>query len=321
MKNVGSKRFQAWHTVMDRFKYSQGGTDTPVGAHLRDLFGEVWACDLGETLGYDNMPKVEDQYDRFLREYFHHDEYTQQYEAWSDSEAKLFAKLRDVAISFNINDLDMPELSHHPVWLELPDEVRKYYVQLQTSMVAEEIDVSACNAAVRSGKLRQLARGGVLDDTKERKYLHSAKAERLKEIIDEYQGEPVMVFFEFVSDYVSICRTLGYEVPALHGRTTTKQANKHITDWNKGRLDVLALHPRSASYGLNLQDSGSVIVFYSCPWSFEMVNQGIARIWRQGQKNKVLVYYLGITDTVDEEVLRRVQSRESTHNRIMEALL
>jgi len=321
MKNVTSKRFQAWDTVAHRFKYAQGGTGTPVGAHLRDLFGEIYACDLGATLGYEDMPDVEDQYERFLREYFHHDPYTQQYEAWSDTEQKLFARLRDVAISFDINDLDMPPISHHPVWLELPEDVRRYYVQLQTSMASEEIDVSACNAAVRSGKLRQLASGGVINDTRERTYLHSSKAERLKEIIDEYQGQPVMVFFEFVSDYVSICKTLGYEVPALHGRTTTKKANKHIEDWNKGRLDVLALHPRSASYGLNLQDSGSVIVWYTVPWSYEMINQGIARLWRQGQRNKVLVYYLLISDTEDAKVYERVKSRESTHKRVMEALL
>lgn len=313
LKNPESKRHQEWDNIAHRFKYRNGGTGTPVGAHLKDLYGEMYVCDLGDSLGTD--------YERFKREHFHYDEYTRKLEPYHDAEELIFNRIRESAISFNINDLNMPPLSHHPTWLDMPPDVRELYERMHSESVLEELDISAVNAAVRSGKLRQLASGGVLDDFKHRKYLHDAKAERLREIIDELQGEPVMIFFEFLSDYESICRTLGQTVPALYGRTKTKDANKIVNDWNAGRLPFLALHPRSASYGLNLQNSGRVVVFYTCPWSYEMVEQGIARLWRQGQANKVLVYYLLIEDTVDGVVYERVQERGSTHERVMQALL
>jgi SNF2 family DNA or RNA helicase len=110
-------------------------------------------------------------------------------------------------------------------------------------------------------------------------------------------------------------------VPALYGRTSAKAANKIINDWNAGRLPLVALHPRSAAYGVNMQDSGRVVVWYTLPWSYELINQGIARVWRQGQRNKVLSYSLIVNDTVDETVYERVTAREQTHKRVMEALL
>lgn len=313
MKNPESKRFQAWEGVVDRFKYRSGGTGTPVGAHLRDLWGEMYVCDLGETLGENR--------DRFMGYYFHHNAYTNAYEAYSDAETEILERIKPNAISFDINDLDLPPLSHHPVWLDLPDEAREYYEMMHSASFVEELDVSACNAAVRSGKLRQLASGGVIDDQGGRKYLHDAKSERLAGIADELQGEPMMIFFEYLSDYVSICRTLKREVPALHGATTMKQANRYIEQWNRGELPFLALHSRSGSHGLNLQGSGRVIVFYTCPWSGELLHQGIGRLWRQGQTNKVLVYYLGIRGTIDETVLARVNERMSTNQRVIQALL
>ena len=313
IKNPESKRFQAFERIMGRFKFRNGGTGTPVGAHLKDLYGEMFMIDGGLSLGND--------FERFKREHFYENEYTQRLEPYHDAEEMILRKLRPQAVSFDINDLDMPPLVHIPEWLQLPAGARQYYEEMHANSFVEDLDVSAVNAAVRSGKLRQLASGGVIDDTGERRYLHDVKSERLKEIIEELQGQPVLIFFEFLSDYAAICRALKQDVPALYGGTKTRDANRLITDWNAGRLPFFALHPRSAAYGLNLQDSGRVLVWYSLPWSYEMVNQGIARLWRQGQKNRVLTYYLLVNDTIDCTVYDRVQEREGTHYRIMKGLM
>ena len=313
MKNIESKRGEAWAPFVPRFSYRLGGTGTPVGAHLKDLFGEMYCCDYGKSLGTD--------YSRFLRRYFDENEYTRKLEPYSDSEAEILKKIRPRAISFDINDLDLPPLAHFPTWLDMPNDVRQFYTRMHDESMVEELELSAVNAAVRAGKLRQLASGGVIDDKKERKYLHDAKAARLREIVDEMQGQPIMVFFEFHSDYISICKMMGYEVPALYGKTPHKEAQSTITRWNKGLLPMVALHPRSAGYGLNLQDSGHVIVWYTVPWSYELLHQGIARLWRQGQNNRVLVYYLLIEDTVDEIVYERSRERAGLHDRVMEKLL
>jgi len=312
LKNPEAKRFAAWEHVLGRFEYRLGMTGTPVGAHLKDLFGEMYVVDHGRSLGSD--------YRRFLRQYFHENEYTYQLEPYSDTEATLLDLIRPRAISFDIDDLDMPPLIHNPVSLELPGEVVRYYEELHEHSLVEDLDVYAMNAAVRSGKKRQMASGTVIDMQGERKLLHDAKAERLAEIVAELQGRPVMVFFEFLHDYEAICKVLG-PTPALYGGTSTRDAVQHVEDWNAGRLPALALHPRSAAYGVNLQDSGSVIVWFTIPWSYEMVHQGTCRLWRQGQRNKVIVHYLIVAGTEDERVFDRVQERAGTHDRVMEGLL
>lgn len=313
IKNHASVRATAFQVLRPRVDYVIGGTGTPVGAHLKDLFGEMLAIDGGETLGND--------YERFIRSYFHEDQHSRQLEPYHDTEAKLLKLLRRSAISFDINDLNMPELQHIPYHLDMPEAARVAYKAMHDESAVEDLDLYAVNAAVRSGKLRQMASGGVLDINGGRQYLHSAKAEVLKEILEENDGRPVMVFFEFLSDYVTICKTLGYEVPALYGKTKRRDADKWIRQWNAGKIPVFALHPRSASFGLNLQNAGNVVVFFSIPWSFEMVHQGIARLWRSGQKNNVIAYYLMVTDTEDERVYARVNSREGVHERIMHGLL
>lgn len=313
MKNASTGRATKWQEIAGRFRYRNGGTGTPVGAHLKDLFGEMLVCDGGRALGTD--------YERFLRTYFYEDKYSREITPYHDSEEVILDRIANAAISFDINDLDMPPLKQIPHYLELPDDVRASYTMMHEESVIEELDIYAANAAVRSGKLRQIASGGVLDMNKQQRHLHTAKAEHLKEILAEHDGRPVLVFFEFRSDYASICQVLGYDVPVLYGKTKARDAKRWLKQWNEGKLPVFCLHPRSAAYGLNMQDSGNVIVWYTVPWSFEMVNQGTARLWRQGQRNKVLCYYLIVEDTEDEKVYARVGEREDTHNRVMEGLL
>lgn len=324
-KNSASVRGKAFQIIRPRFDFIIGGTGTPVGAHLKDLFGEMLAVDggralCGEELGTDET-SIATAYERFIRTHFFEDQYTRQITPYHDTEEKLLKRLRNTAISFDINDLDMPPLKHIPYTLDMPKAARDAYIEMHDDSAVEDLDLYAVNAAVRSGKLRQMASGGVLDINGGRKYLHSAKAEVLKEILEENDGRPIMVFFEFLSDYVTICDVLGYEVPALYGKTKSKDAMRWIKQWNAGRLPVFALHPRSAAYGLNLQNSGNIVVFFTTPWSYEMINQGIARLWRQGQQNKVLCYYLLVQDTEDERVYARVEERAATHDRVMKGLL
>ena len=313
MKNPESKRVGKWLDIAGRIHYKNGGTGTPVGAHLIDLFGEMLVCDGGRTLGKD--------FARFKRSYFFECGESRKLEPYSDAEDDIIDMISNTAISFDINDLNMPPIKHIPHYLDLPEDARDAYEEMHTEGAVEELDLLAINAAVKSSKLRQMTGGGVIDMNGSRRKLHNAKAEHLRDILDEHNGRPVMVFFEFLSDFQTICSVLKYEPPALYGKTKARDAHKIIKRWNDGKVPVLALHPRSAAYGLNLQDSGHVIVWYTTPWSFEMVNQGIARLWRQGQQNKVLVYYLLVEGTEDERVYERVGEREATHNRVMEALL
>ena len=96
---------------------------------------------------------------------------------------------------------------------------------------------------------------------------------------------------------------------------------KHnIADWNAGRIKVLLAHPASVGYGLNLQEGGHTIVWYGLTWSLELYQQANARLHRQGQEKPVIIHHLIATGTVDEQVMRALQSKDVTQASLMRAL-
>lgn len=324
MKDVRTSRFKAIAPWLDKFQYSVGGTGTPVGNRLDDLYGEICAVDLGRSLGISPNPDAgrayKEGYERFLRRWFEEDEYTHAITPCWEAEEEIMDAIADVAISFDINELDMPPLKFVRHDLELPAAVRQQYEELHRSNLVEDLDVYAMNAAVKSGKKRQFASGAVYNMRKELVQLHNVKAEKLRTLAGELQGSPLMIFFEYVHDYAKICEVLG-AVPAIYGGTPSREVPRLVKQWNDGKLPFLAMHPRSSAYGLNMQDAGHHMVFYSLPWSLELVKQGIGRMWRQGQRNKVFVHSLIVVETEDERVFDVVQEKSGVHDRIMKGLL
>ena len=95
---------------------------------------------------------------------------------------------------------------------------------------------------------------------------------------------------------------------------------KDIADWNAGRIPVALIHPASAGHGLNLQDGGSTIVWFGLTWSLELYKQLNARLWRQGQKDTVVVEHLITKGTVDEDVMDVLEKKDATQSALIDAV-
>lgn len=96
--------------------------------------------------------------------------------------------------------------------------------------------------------------------------------------------------------------------------------SKDIDDWNAGKVQVLLAHPASVGYGLNLQEGGHVIVWYGLTWSLELYQQANARIYRQGQKETVIVHNLIAEGTVDEQVMRAIKAKDTSQAALLACL-
>jgi SNF2 family DNA or RNA helicase len=319
MKNVSTKRWRAIAPWLSRFKYRLGGTGTPVGNHLLDIYGEVAAIDLGERLGHGR--KGVEGFDRFKRRWFYESEYSYDITPLDGAEDEIMDTIRGVALAIDIDQIEgMPEISHIRHDITLPEAARRYYEELHKQNAVEDLGILAVNAAVVSGKSRQIASGAVYDAAGELRSLHTAKAGKLRLLIDELQGSPALVFFEFRHDLEAIRKALG-NVPAIYGGTPARQVPLLVRQWNDGKLPVLALNAASAAYGLNMQEGpGRTLIWFTVPWSGELVNQGIARIWRQGQQRHVRCHYLLVTNTEDERVYDVVTAKGALHGRIMAGL-
>ena len=96
---------------------------------------------------------------------------------------------------------------------------------------------------------------------------------------------------------------------------------KDVERWNNHELDVLLLHPASAAHGLNLQEGGSVLIWYTLPnFNLELYQQANARLYRQGQTEKVRVYHLLVEDSIDIDMMNALQQKEVTQSTLLEAL-
>jgi SNF2 family DNA or RNA helicase len=307
MKAPGSRRFRKWRRLMPDFPYRLGLTGTPVGNKLLDLWAETYCieapdCSLGRT------------FSEFQQRYFLPHPYLRN--VWTpqtDAENQIFDAIAPNALSLDFAaDDEMPGLTHNGVFLELPDPVRRAYQDMKKDMMVHTDKgelVAAPNAAVASGKLRQIAAGKVYDVDGAVAELHKEKQVALRHIVEELQGDPVLIFFEFHHDLKGIRNALTglySSVPAIDGSTPAKSLSRIETRWNAGEIPVLAAHPKTAGSGVNLQDSGNTVIWYTMPWGLDVLEQGTGRVWRQGQKRSVMVHYLLVHDTIDEEVYDRV---------------
>ena len=81
------------------------------------------------------------------------------------------------------------------------------------------------------------------------------------------------------------------------------------------------INPQSAGHGLNLQEGGSQIVWYSLPWSLENYTQTNARLWRQGQKDKTVVIQHILTEgTIDEKIRAVLGKKDKTQTALIDAV-
>lgn len=314
-KNPNSKRFKALRSVIGYPKRVVGLTATPASKSLIDLWSQVYLLDRGERLG-KTITQYRNTYFRPGRSKGH---IVYNYELLPGAEERIYGDIQDICLSLKAEDwLNVPELVdiyHH---LELPDALNKSYKQFARELVLELENESllASNRAVLLGKLLQFANGAIyLEDGIDYEELHTVKLDKLEELIEGANGNPVMVFYNFQHDKERIEARLKSNYSISDLKTT-----EDIAKWNHKEIDIALVHPASMGYGLNLQDGGNIIVWYGLTWSLELYQQALARLHRQGQTQKVLHHHLVMKHTVDEQVIESLQSKEENQERLLAAV-
>jgi SNF2 family DNA or RNA helicase len=185
--------------------------------------------------------------------------------------------------------------------------------------------VVAVNPAALSSKCRQVANGAVYvddegmagEETDRRiEYIHQAKVKELGQLFDELGQKPILVAYEFRHDLQQIRRymreTYKLEVPFIGSGSSAADTAVAIENWNSGSLPMLAVNPAAAAHGLNLQAGGHHLCWFGLTWNLEHYQQLNARLWRQGQREAVILHHLIAKDTVDEVVWAAVQKKDAT---------
>ena len=309
-KSYGAKRFRSLLKVRPSVKRIVGLTGTPSSNGLMDLWAEFRILDLGQRLGR--------YISHYRNTYFKPDKRNAQiifsYKPLPGAEEEIYKQISDITISMKSTDyLKMPEYVSNEVLVTLSDKEWKVYSDFKEEMVAnlgdEEID--AVNAAVLSGKLLQMANGAVYDSENKAHVIHDKKLDALEDLIEGANGKPVLVAYWYKHDLERIKER--FPVRQI-------QSSKDIENWNDGKIPIAVIHPASAGHGLNLQSGGSTLIWFGLTWSLELYQQTNARLYRQGQKNTVIVHHIITKNTIDEDVLLALTKKEKTQDALIDAV-
>lgn len=321
MKNTQTQRFKTIKPLLDKFDRRWGLTGSPAPNSLLDIFGPQLILDQGATFG----PYIS----RFRTEYFYPSGYGgYEWKLQSDGEARIHAALDGKVLRMAALDhLDLPELTYNDIMVDLPPNARKLYDAFENDLTVElnSGNVTAVNAAVAVMKGQQIANGGsYLDDdgsgnARITTHLHDAKTEAVLDLVEELSGQPCIIGYHFAHDLERL-KAAFPSAPVIGSGVIGNKLDTIIDDWNSGKIPVLLAHPMSAGHGLNLQGTGHAVIWYSLTWSLEVYEQFIRRLWRQGQKNHIVVHHIMAKDTVDEAIMMAIRRKDKTQQTLLNAV-
>lgn len=314
-KSPTSARFKLLKTQLPKFKRRLELTGSPAPNGMEDIWSQVYILDGGQSLG-KYITHFRDSY--FFRTGF--GGYT--YILRPGADERIYDAINHLVLRMEAKDyLDLPPLIENDVYVDLPDEALKKYKEFEKNflMLMGDQKVVAPNAAALQGKCIQAASGAVYLDDKSWVHLHNAKIDALEDLIEELSGKPALVAYWYHHDLERLREKFPH-VPHIGSGVSSKKALELEAAWNKGELPILFVHPASVSHGLNLQQVAGAVIIFTLFWDLEAHEQLVRRLWRQGQKERVVVHRLVARKTVDEDVVKGLASKDKNQKEILQAM-
>nr|DAU64100.1 MAG TPA: Chromatin remodeling complex ATPase [Caudoviricetes sp.] len=317
-KNSSSKRFRALRKVRKFIPRVVGLTGTPTPQGMIDLFAQMYLVDGGQRLG----KTITAYRDRFFKPGKRNGDIVYEYVLKSpqnETEQQISNLISDITISMKAEDyLKMPDRMSLYDYVELPPKAMEAYRTFEREQIIELINsdepLTAATAAALSNKLQQMAGGRVYDSDRKVIDVHDEKIEKLKEIVEASNGEPVLVAYAFKHEQARIMEALKEFKPR---KLETAQ---DIADWNEGKAPLMVAHPASVGHGINIQKGGHILVWFGNTWSLELYQQFNARLYRQGQMKPVMIHHIVAKNTIDEKIIKALSGKKETQDGLMNSI-
>ena len=314
LKNPSGTRFKSLLKVLEPMTIRWGLTGSFTSNGLEDVFGQCKIVDQG-LLGRSKGA--------FMQQYFVL--INKDFGEWAPrvgSLAGVMERIKPATYVLDAGDYKDKLPPMHVVEVRCDLDDREPYEKMKKDFQA--LDVTAINAGVVTGKLQQMASGfvydtrrtasetpGRFDSTQTAVWFSSHKFDRLEELLDENQHANTILVYQYQEELAEIKRRFS---------VVTLDDDRAIERWNDGKVRLLAVHPKSAGHGLNLQFGGCHMVFLSLPWSLELYEQTVGRLHRSGQAHAVWVYVMMTNKTVDEKIWGALHDKRAVSDIAMEEL-
>ncbi|MEB6060833.1 DEAD/DEAH box helicase [Staphylococcus pseudoxylosus] len=313
-KNSDSQRFKILKKKWPLFDRFVGLTGTPAPKNIMDLWAQIYLIDGGKRLGKFKT--------HFRQRYFYPTHQISDnvfnWELKNGSKDEIYKMISDVTVSMESKDyLKMPERVDTVKEAKLSKRERVLYDELEQNMVIEndiddDKDIVALNSASLSNKLLQMSNGAVYADDGSITHIHDRKLELLDEIVEESQGQPILVMYNYKHDKERLLERYDF--------AETLDSDDYMERWNNGEIQMLITHPASAGHGLNLQYGGSIMVWFGLTWNLEYYEQANARLYRQGQKKTTVIHHLLTENSIDQKVYESLKNKKLGQNELMNAV-
>jgi SNF2 family DNA or RNA helicase len=302
LKNPSGKRFKFLLKILDQFQIRWGLTGSFTSNGLEDVFGQCKVVDqslLGRSKG------------AFLQQYFYCvNRDFGQWEPLLDALPKVMEAIKPATYVLEPGEYKdkLPPL--HVVEMRCDMDMGPYNTMKREFVLELGQTITAPTAAVVTQKLQQLAGGFVYGEAGP-EWLSGHKFDMLDDILEENQHANTIVVYNYKEELAELKRRY---------KLTTIDEDNAVDNWNAGKIQLLAIHPKSAGHGLNLQFGGNKIVFLSLPWSLELYEQTIGRLHRSGQTRDVWCYVILCNKTIDERIFESLKDKRTLAEIALEEL-
>lgn len=309
LKDHTGKRAKKFRNCTKKTPFKWGLTGTPIPNGYMDLFGQFLWLD-PEILG-SYITHFRDQY---FKPDFTGFKYTLQAGAAERIEKRIENNVYRLAY-------DAMPARDVPIEIEFDKKSLQRYRELKKEMLLElpEGVITTANAAGVQQKLEQLANGAVYLRAGEKEFavVHDLKLDALEELIEEMNGQQLLIAYQFEHDLLRIQKRFP-NIPVLRGNE--RQVQQFEDDWNAGKITEMLVHPASVGHGLNLQKSSARhICWFSATFNLEHWDQLIRRLRRTGSNAKeILNHILVVKGTVDELKLEVLSDKDAGQARLLQ---
>jgi len=313
IKNPKAKRTKTLVTLGTKAKYKRILTGSPVTKSPLDLYSQCGFMDK-KLLGMESYWSFQGRY-----------AITKTQRMGSHSFQKIVGyrnleELSDKLTTFSYRvtkeeALDLPDKIYTIRYVGMTDEQIEHYLSLKKAAIAildsGEL-VSAPAAMTQLLRLQQLLCGHLKTDDGELVEVPSRRMTALLECVEEMDGK-IIIWSRFRYDIQRIEQELGKiygkdSVVSYYGDTTDEQRQNAITSFQHGDARFFIGNPQTAGYGLTLTAATNVI-YYANDFNLETRVQSEDRCHRIGQHHPVTYVDLVTRNTVDEHIVRVLQSK------------
>ena len=334
LKNGQAKRTKIVEKIARPCDHRYLLSGTPILNSAIDLFSPYKILDGGQTFGRNFLAYRSTYfYDENAAWVGRHNYFPKWIER-SDMFPALNKKLYSKALRATKDEcLDLPPLIRKCVEVEMSNEQRKIYCELERDFVSflnENDHIVAQLAITKSMKMRQVISGfAITSDSRTIPFDKNPRLDALEQLLEQStQESKVVVWACFKQDHKIIGQMLkdkfkwkeGVQYVFLTGEQSESQKNDNMNLFrSNGDCRVIVASQQAGGIGVNLVEANTMI-YYSRTFSLGQDKQSEARCHRGGsqQHKSILRIDLVTKGTVDELVMDALQNKQDVANAIID---